>query len=113
MEAKDIKDSLEIRKAKVEIHCKIDEARFNRVKYEEEEKKMRLENLYKEIQIDKVKKTGEGWHTPLDQLLSIAHAWCIDNEKTVIGSEPAIRSLWNEEELAEIKFRIMKKMRDL
>lgn len=107
------KEPLELRKARVEIYSKIDEARFNKVRYEEEEKKMKLENSYKEVQLEKVKKNGEGWNTPIEQLLNIARAWCIDNDKTIVGSEPAIRSLWEEDELAEIKARILKKMKEL
>jgi hypothetical protein len=113
METKEIKDSLEIRKARVELYKSIDEARFNKIRYEEERKKMELENSYKQQQLERIKKNGEGWNTPLEQLLSIARAWCIDNEKTIIGSEPAIRSLWDEDEMDEIKARIIKKMREL
>lgn len=113
MEAKDIKDSLDIRAKKVEIYAKIDEARFNKVRYEEEKKKMELENSFKREQLERVRRNGEGWNTPLEQLLAISRAWCIDNEKTIIGSDPALRSLWDEDELSEIKSKIMKKMREL
>ena len=101
------------RRTKVEIYSKIDEARFNKIKFEEEVRRMKLENQQKEIHIEKMQKKEDGWTSPIDQLIFVARAWCIDNNKTVIGSEPAIRSLWDEDELEEIKSLIIKKVRKL
>lgn len=55
----------------------------------------------------------QGDNGSLDQLLAVARAYCIDNDKTVVGSEPAIRSLWEEDEIGEIKKLILKKARKL
>ncbi len=66
----------------------------------------------RELEIEDMKK-GVSWSTPIDQLLAVSRAACVDNEKVMPGGEPVFKSIWEYEELEEIKHLIMKKARKL
>jgi hypothetical protein len=72
-----------------------------------------LEVQRRDLEITQLKKGIGAFDSPIGQLLHVAQAMVIDNDKTIVGSEPAIRSLWEEDELAELKVLIMKKARQL
>lgn len=66
------------------------------------------------LEIEEIKKCGSGFVSPIDQLLAVARTCIVDNDKTgMLSTEPVIKSLWEEDELAEIKSLIMKKVRKL
>lgn len=67
----------------------------------------------RDLEIEDLKKQGSGFQTPIDQLLAVARACCVDNDKSLPGSDPAVRSIWEDDELEEIKSLIMKKARKL
>lgn len=73
--------------------------------------KLRIER--EEAELEQVKRKEAGWSHPIDKLLDVANAWYIDNSKSLTPSEPAICSLWTDEEMEEIKFLILKKARRL
>jgi len=100
------KDALECRMKRVEIIGRVQQIKSEKVIDDLNIQRMRLENK-------QLEKQGSGWGSPLDQLLSAAQVMVIDNEKTLVGSEPAIRSLWNEDEIEEIKYLMMAKIRKL
>lgn len=112
MESKEIKENLDLRKQKIDLHARIDETRANKIRFEQEAYRRELELLDLEKRIDTPPVTNT-FITPLDQLIGAAKAWFIDNNRTILGSEPAIRSLWDEDEIEEIKALIMDKMRKL
>lgn len=101
-----LKDMLDCRMKKVEIIGKIEDIRSSKIMDELTIQRMKLEN--KDLE-----KRGSGFNSPIEILLGAARAWCIDNDKTVLGSEPVLRSLWEAHELEEIKDRIMAKLRKL
>src|SRR5688572_27074519 len=100
------KEVLDNRLKRVEIHKKIDEIKLTRQKDELEVEKRKLEN-------EEIGKRGSGWRSPIGELLDIAQTWIIDNSKSVIGGEPVLISLWDDDEMAEIKSMILKKVRKL
>lgn len=104
--APSMKEVLENRFKRVEILKKVDEIKLTRQKDELEIVKRKLEN-------DEIGKRGSGWRSPLGELLDVATTWIIDNSKSVIGGEPVLISLWDEDEMAEIKHLILKKLRNL
>ena len=100
------KEILDNRLKRVEILKKIDEIKLTRQKDELEVEKRKLEN-------EEIGKRGSGWRSPIGELLDIAQTWIIDNSKSVIGGEPVLISLWDDDEMAEIKSMILKKVRKL
>lgn len=98
------KDVMDIRMKKVEIIKKLDEVKAEREKLELTLEKMRLENL-------NLRKTDR-WLSPLGELLQVAQLWYIDNGRS-LGTEPALRSVWDDEEMNEIRDLILKKARKL
>lgn len=99
------REKLEVRLKEIEIDQKLQDL--------ESSKRMDdLQARYRELE-NKELEEGTGFTGPLDKLLMVAKAVVIDNDKTLPGSEPAVRSLWDEEELEEIKKLIMKKARKL
>lgn len=100
------REKLEVRLKEVEVDTKLQELSYSKLADDLNIEKMKIE-------VEEAKRRGTGWLSPIDQLLSVARAWCIDNSRTVIGSEPALKSLWEDDELEEIKHLIMKKARKL
>jgi len=72
-----------------------------------------LEIQRRNLEIGQMRKGVGQFDSPIGQLLQVAQATVIDNEKTVVGSEPAVRSLWESEELEELKTLILVKARKL
>ena len=105
-ELRKIKETLDIRAKRLEIISKIKEIRRTDLKSEFEAKK-------DQFALKRAKDGEDGYHGPIDKLLNIARAWCINNDKTVMGSEPYLESLWTSEEMEEIKYLILKKARQL
>jgi hypothetical protein len=89
----------------VEIDLKKQELSYNKLADALGLKRLELENQTME-------KQGSGWNSPMSQLLEVAKAWCVDNERT-ITSDPVLKSIWEDYELEEIKSLIMKKVRKL
>lgn len=97
---------LDNRIKRVDILRKIDDLKINRAKEELEIERRVLEN-------QQIRSKEGGWHHPISKLLEVTNAWVIDNERTVIGSEPALRSLWDSSELELLKELILKKAMSL
>lgn len=100
------REKLEIQLKELEIDCKRQELNAH-IKMDEQEIEKR------DLEIEDLKKQGSGFQTPIDQLLAVARACCVDNDKSLPGSDPAVRSIWEDDELEEIKSLIMKKARKL
>lgn len=80
----------------------------------EAHKKMDAQEIERrDLEIEDLRKQGAGFQTPIDQLLSVLRASVIDNDKCLPGSDIAVKSVWEEDEVAEIKNLIMKKARKL
>jgi hypothetical protein len=101
-----LKDALDMRMKRVEILGKIDEIRTAKILDE-----IQIER--EKVELEQTKRKENGYNSPLDKLLEVARACCIDNERTVVGSEPAIVSLWDASELEMIKRAILKKVKEL
>ena len=99
------REKLEVRLKEIEIDQKLQDLATNKLVDELEIERFTLEN-------EQVRKGTGGWNSSLDQLLSVARAWCVDNERT-ITSDPVLKSIWEDDEMAEIKSLIMKKVRKL
>lgn len=99
------REVLEVKLKEIEIDQKLHDLATNKLVDELEIERFILEN-------EQVRKGAGGFSSPLDQLLSVARAWCIDNQRT-ITSDPVLKSIWEEDEMAEIKSLIMKKARKL
>lgn len=99
------KEILENRLKRVEIIDKVEIAKQRR-------KKEEVELKIKEVDLEKKKANGDGWNHPISVLLSVAQAWKIDNDASV-GTEPALRSLWDEEALNFIRKKLIKKIKEL
>lgn len=89
----------------VEIDLKKQELTYNKLADTLNLERLKLEN-------ETMQKQGSGWNSPMSQLLEVAKAWCVDNDRT-ITSDPVLKSIWEDDELAEIKHLIMKKVRKL
>lgn len=100
------REALEVKMKQVEIDVKLHELAANT-----EMDKLGIERMV--LENEEIKKRGCGWTSPLEHLLAVSKAWSIDNERTVIGSDPALKSIWEEHEMEEIKYLIMKKARKL
>jgi hypothetical protein len=111
--SQEYKDILEVRAKKVSIIKEIETVKSQKIKDQLVIKEQQLKNERLQIDNDKATEPTHGWSTPIGQLIDAAKAWCIDNDKTVVGSEPFIRSLWNDEELEMIKKKIMAKLKAL
>lgn len=73
-----------------------------------------LEVRIKQADLDqKLHDLKTGSDDSIDQLLQVARCGIVDTEKTLPGSEPSYKSLWEDHELEEIKDLIMKKVRKL
>jgi hypothetical protein len=101
-----LKDALDMRMKRVEILGKIDEIRSAKILDQ-----IQIER--EKVELEQTKKRENGYNSPLDKLLEVARACCIDNERTLMPSEPAIMSLWNADELEMIKEAILKKVKEL
>lgn len=97
--------ALDLRMKRVEIIGKIE-----RIKADKLLDEIRIER--ERVDLEQVKRKEAGWSHPVDKLIDAAKAWYIDNDLSY-GSEPAVRSLWNDNELAYIKKRILKKLGSL
>lgn len=99
------KEILDARFRRIEILEKIDKIKLNRQKEELliEEQKLRNEEL---------KRKESGFFGPIEKLVMIAGAYIIDNERST-GTEPAFRSLWDNEDLNLIRVRLLKKVKEL
>lgn len=107
-------DLLEARTKKVELIKKIDETRLARVKEQVSIEKIELENEGLQLSNDERRKNSSSiFSGPVYELIAIAQAWCIDNDRTVVGSEPVLRSLWDTDELQEIKNILLQKAKKL
>jgi len=100
------KEKVEILLKEVEIDIKKQELSYSKIADDLEIERMKIEN-------EQVKKSGSGYNSPLDQLLAVSRAWIVDNDKTMPGGEAVLKSLWEEDEMAEIKHLIMQKTRKL
>ena len=109
-----ITESLDLRLKKVELIKSIDDARLGKYEKTLEIEKKKLENVKLNQDIENKRKKGDFglFGGPLSELLSAASTYIIDNEKTVT-SDPVFKSLWNENEMSEIKSLILKKIRTL
>lgn len=99
------KEILDNRFRRVEILEKIDKIKLTRQKEE-------LDIEEKELKNEIIKKKENGFCSPIEKLLRATGACIIDNEKSV-GTEPAFRSLWDEEALNLIRKQIIKKVKEL
>ena len=90
---------------KVEKDLKLQELTYNKIADEIAVEKLKFE-------LDNMKKGLGQNDTPIEQLLSVVKASVIDNERT-ITSDPVYRSIWEADEIEEIKFLIMQKARKL
>lgn len=104
------KDNLEVRLKRVEILGKTQELKGNKllIKYKQEAERIELE--MDKLRLEKMRAGEGGFFPPILLLVDIAGAWCIDNDKS-LGTEPALRSIWSQEEMQEIKRLILKKAR--
>jgi hypothetical protein len=91
-------EMLENRLKRVEIYAKIEATRS-------EIQKRDLELKEKILQIDKMRKASQ-----ISELLDVARAWRF-NSDAAIGTETKIESLWGENEMKEIKNKILEKFR--
>lgn len=75
----------------------------------------RLEIERMQIEVEAMKRKGYGCQSAIDQLLDVAKACCIDTDRSASlgSSDPVYKSLWDEDELAEIKLLIMQKVKKL
>lgn len=105
MTNEDIRETLENRLKRVEILKKIDEIKLVRAKEEVETERKRFD-------LEQLKKKESVYPTPVDQLMAIARAYYIETDPKV-GSEAAIKGLWDEEALNLIRSKIMKKVKEL
>jgi hypothetical protein len=108
-----IQKSLENKLKRLEIVGKNQLNIADKLKYDQESEKRDLENESLQLGNDQKRKDRHNYLTPLQELIYVAQAIVIDDTKTVVGSEPAIKSLLNEEELKVVKKKIMKKIRKL
>lgn len=101
------REKLEIQLKELEIDCKRQELNAH-IKMDEQEIEKR------DLEIEDLKKQGSGFQTPIDQLLAVARACCIDNDKTgILSTEPVVKSLWTDDEMYDIKKLIMSKAKKL
>jgi hypothetical protein len=109
-----VKETLDIRLKKVELIKKIDDTKISKAEGYLNIEKKKLENVKINQDIEQAKKKmGHSlFGGPVTELLSVACAIYVDNDKT-IGSEPAIRSLWNDDELKQIKELILEKIKTI
>jgi len=70
-----------------------------------------LEISRRNLEISQMRKGIGQFDSPIGQLLQVVQAVIIDNDKTIVGSEPAFRGLWELDEIEEIKSLILKKAR--
>lgn len=91
--------SLDDRKKRVDIIKTIEDIKINRTKEEFELEKRKIE-------LDQMKNKENGWSHPVNKLLDVASAWCVDNSST-FGSDTKLKSLWEEHELEFIKKKIL------
>src|SRR5687768_3194425 len=99
------REALEIKFKEVEIDQKLQDLASGKLMDELEVERRKLEN-------DQVKMGVGGWNSSLDQLLAVAKCWTINNERTLM-SDPVLKSIWDDDEMEEIKSLIMKKARKL
>lgn len=97
---------LDQRLKRVEIIGKIERIRADKMLDE-----LRIER--QKLELEQVKRKEDGWNHPIDRLLDVARAWIIDNDKCLPGGEPALRSLWDEEDLDVLRYKILKKVNEL
>lgn len=100
------REKLEIQLKEVEINVKRQELEYSKMADDLDIERKQLEN-------EEIRTKGTGYNSPIQQLLDVASAFCIDNDRSTIGSEPAYKSIWDEKELEEIKSLIMKKAKKL
>lgn len=104
------KEKLENRLKWLDAYQKIGVIKDEKIKFQQESEKRDLEVEYQQLKNRRIREGQEGYNTPIDQLLSIARAYIIDNEKTQL-SDPVLRSLWTLDELELIKKKILMKMK--
>lgn len=101
------REALEIEVKKLEIDQKLQELGTSK-RIDELEVKRR------ELEINQLGKGVNEWDNEISQLLQVIQCTTINNEKTgVFGSDPVVKSIWNEDEIEELKTLIMKKVRKL
>lgn len=112
-EVKTVEENLATREKRVGLYTKIRQAKADKTRYKQEERKRYLENERLEIDNKKAKdKDSSGWNTPTGELMRAMQLWAIDNDST-IGSEPCIKSVWTADEMAELKTMLLEKLSKL
>lgn len=105
----DHKSNLEARALRVDILKKIQDTKYDRVKYDQEEQKRELDMQELQAKIDALKPKSSS----IFEMLMCASACVLDDEKSagMPGSEPRFKSLFDESEVKEIKKEIIKRIK--
>ena len=113
------KEDLENRKAVVDIHARLLEVKAVQKKLDDETENRRLNSEKLNVEIEKLRVESEIAKinkekalkdlTKKDSFLLLVSVGLkvIDEDKTILSSEPVYKSLWTDEELAEIKKKIL------
>lgn len=96
------------RQTRLNILEKIEQIRQSKETYLLDKRLKTIEIEQSELERDKLKQPSN-----LFNLFMATQLLVIDEAKTLIGSEPAIKNLFEENELEEIKTLILKKLRKL
>lgn len=118
MTSEDRKQDLENRAKILELNSKVTETRAARIRLADESRKRALEIRKQELDNESIKlsnkekednlKTGGWGNSKVMNMVYAISAWKIDNDKTTIGSEPAVRSIWTEDEVEMLKAKLLK-----
>jgi hypothetical protein len=111
-EVNDPVKNMDLRLKRIDGYNKVFEGQKNRKLAEKDLKLIDLEIESKEFQNKRIVE-GLGLDSPVNILMRAAGMVYINNEKTVMSSEPVVECLWEYDEIAEIKHLIMKKLRKL
>lgn len=104
-----LQENIETRIKRIEAYNKVFEGKKIKELHVKEIALKDLEIECKKIENDVKKNKRNGYNSELDDLLAISRAWYVNNDKTSIGSDPVIESLWNAEEIEYLKVLIMRK----
>jgi 3'-phosphoadenosine 5'-phosphosulfate sulfotransferase len=93
---------------------------YRKLEIKEKMGRMKVDKILNELEIEqarirlqKIKENEDGFLPPIISLLEVANAYCVDNSGLAIGSETKFKSIWEDEEMGEIKKLIMRKARRL
>ena len=95
------KDILDIRLKRLDVIARKEKIKTDKIKDELENKKI-------ERDLQRI----DPFANPIGDLLRVAQALVVDNSQSV-GAEPAIRSMWDDEDLNIIKFKILQKIKQM